>query len=96
MGVAPSGNINPGGVSMFEPVHGTAPVFAGRHVVNPIAAILTAKMMLDYLGEGRAARDIETAVKKVIKKMKSMLVGKMGYSTSEVGDMVVRNLTENK
>lgn len=92
MGVAPSGNINPDSVSMFEPVHGTAPTFTGKNVINPIAAILTAQMMLNYLGEAAAAQDIESAVTKVIKKMKSMLIGKMGYSTSEIGDMVVKNI----
>ena len=92
MGVAPSGNINPGGVSMFEPVHGTAPSFAGKNVINPIAAILTAQMMLSYLGEEKAAENIETAVGKVVKKMKSMLADQMGYSTSEIGDMVVASL----
>ena len=92
MGVAPSGNINPNGVSMFEPVHGTAPIFAGKNVVNPIAAILTAQMMLKNLGEGKAAEDIEKAVGKVIKKMKSMLVDEMGFSTSEIGSMVADNL----
>jgi len=92
MGVAPSGNINPGGVSMFEPVHGTAPVFAGKNVVNPIASILTAQMMLDHLGEEKAAQNIETAVVKATRKMESMLVDQMGYSTSEIGDMVVKNL----
>lgn len=92
MGIAPSGNINPQGVSMFEPVHGTAPSFAGKGVVNPVATILTAMMMLQHLGEDNAARDIEAAVCKVIKGMKSMLVGQMGYSTSEVGDLVVKNL----
>jgi 3-isopropylmalate dehydrogenase len=92
MGVAPSGNINPGNVSMFEPVHGTAPSFAGKNIINPVAAILTVQMMLNYLGEEEAARDIENAVKKVIKKMKSMLAGQMGYRTSEIGDMVVENL----
>jgi len=92
MGVAPSGNINPEGVSMFEPVHGTAPAFAGKNVINPIAAILTAVMMLNYLGEEKAAADIESSTKTVLKKMKSMLVGKMGYSTTEVGDMVAQGL----
>lgn len=94
MGVAPSGNINPEGVGMFEPVHGTAPSFAGKNVVNPIATILTAQIMLDYLGEKEAAKNIETAVKEVIKKMKSMLVGQMGYSTSEIGDMVVAEINK--
>ena len=92
MGVAPSGNINPNGVSMFEPVHGTAPSFTGKNVINPIATILTAQMMLNHVGETQAAADIERAAKETIKKMKSMLVGQMGYSTSEVGDLVVKNL----
>jgi 3-isopropylmalate dehydrogenase len=92
MGVAPSGNINPKGVSMFEPVHGTAPSFAGKNVINPIAAVLTAFLMLDHLGEKEAAKNIEEAAKKTIKKMKSMLAGKMGMSTSDVGDLVVKNL----
>ncbi len=92
MGVAPSGNINPNGVSMFEPVHGTAPSFAGKGIINPIATVLTAQMMLNHLGEKQAAADIERAAKETIKKMNSMLVGQMGYSTSEVGDLVVKNL----
>ena len=92
MGVAPSGNINPNSVSMFEPVHGTAPSFAGKGVINPIATILTTFMMLDYLGEHAAAKNIEEATKKTIKTMKSMLVEKMGMTTAEVGDSVVKNL----
>jgi len=94
MGVAPSGNINPNSVSMFEPVHGTAPSFAGQNVINPVAAILTAQMMLNYLGEEDAAETIESAVKEVIKKMNSMLVGQMGYSTSEIGDMVIEHINQ--
>lgn len=93
MGVAPSGNINPEGVSMFEPVHGTAPSFTGKNVINPIATILTTVMMLNYLGEEKAAASIENSTKKVLTQMKSMLVGKMGYSTSDIGDMVVENLS---
>jgi len=93
MGMAPSGNINPQGVSMFEPVHGTAPSFAGQNVINPLACILTGAMMLNYLGEKKAADQVETSVKTVIKKMTSMLVGQMGYSTSEIGDLVVEHLT---
>jgi 3-isopropylmalate dehydrogenase len=92
MGVAPSGNINPEGVSMFEPVHGTAPAFTGQNVINPVACILTAQIMLAYLGEEEAAKNIEASVKKVIKMMKSMLVGEMGFTTSEIGDLVVKNL----
>ena len=94
MGVAPSGNINPNGLSMFEPVHGTAPQFAGKNVINPIASIATVVMMLDYLGEKEASAAIETAMRSVIKKMKSMLVGQMGYTTTEIGDMVCEELTK--
>jgi len=92
MGVAASGNINPNGVSMFEPVHGTAPAFTGQGVINPIATILTASWMLRHLKEEAAADAIENAVKKTVKKMKSMLVGKMGYSTSAVGDLVIQSI----
>ena len=92
MGIAPSGNINPKGVSMFEPVHGTAPALAGKNVANPIASILTAQLMLKHLGEKEAADNIEKAVKQTIKNMKSMLAGKMGYSTSQIGDLVVKYL----
>ncbi|KKS43776.1 MAG: 3-isopropylmalate dehydrogenase [candidate division CPR1 bacterium GW2011_GWA2_42_17] len=92
MGIAPSGNINPESVSMFEPVHGTAPQFAGKNIINPIACILSAQMMLNYLGEQKAAANIESSVKQVLKKMKSMTAGQMGYSTKEVGDMVVKHL----
>lgn len=92
MGVAPSGNINPGGVSMFEPVHGSAPQFTGKGVANPLAAILTVKLMLEYLKQDKAAADIDAAVQKVMLKMKSMLIGQMGFSTSEIGDLVVKEL----
>ncbi|MDA3793170.1 MAG: 3-isopropylmalate dehydrogenase [Elusimicrobia bacterium] len=93
MGVAPSGNLNPEGVSMFEPVHGTAPDFAGKGVINPVAAILTAQMMLNHLGEINAAADIEKSVKNTIKRMKSMQVGEMGYTTSEVGDLITEDIS---
>lgn len=92
MGVASSGNINPEGVSMFEPVHGTAPAFAGKGVINPIATILTAGIMLKHLGEEKAANAIEAAVRETIKNMKSMLVEEMGMSTSKVGNSVVKHL----
>ncbi len=92
MGVAPSGNINPGSVSMFEPVHGSAPQFTGKGVANPLAAILTVKLMLEHLKEDKAAQSIDAAVQSVMLKMKSMLIGQMGYSTSQIGDMVVEAL----
>ncbi len=89
MGIAPSGNINPQGVSMFEPIHGTAPQFTGKNAINPLASILAGSMMLAHLGEEEAARHIESAVKHSVKKMKSMQAGKMGLTTSEAGDLVV-------
>jgi len=93
MGVAAGGNINPEGVSMFEPIGGSAPKYAGQGVINPIAAIAAAAMMCEVLGELAAAGRIEQAVMSVTgSKLKSMSAGKMGYSTSEVGDLVVRAL----
>ncbi len=88
MGIAAGGNINPEGVSMFEPIGGSAPKYTGKGVINPIAAISAAQMMLDFLGETTAAEKLENAIISVIAKMKSMSAGKMGYSTSEIGDMV--------
>ncbi len=93
MGIAAGGNINPEGVSMFEPIGGSAPKYTGKHVINPLAAICAAGMLLDNIGEGKAAKAIERSVIKVAStKMKSLAAGKMGYSTEEVGDLVVENL----
>jgi len=92
LGVAGGGNINPEGVSMFEPIGGSAPKYTSKNVINPIAAILAGKMMIEHLGEVEAANAIENSVQKVILKMKSMAAGKMGYSTTEVGDMIANNL----
>ena len=92
MGIAAGGNINPdpGGVSMFEPIGGSAPKYTGKGVINPMAAISAVQMMLETLGEDRAAAILEKAIVEVIStKLKSMSAGKMGYSTSEVGDLVV-------
>jgi 3-isopropylmalate dehydrogenase len=86
--VASGGNINPDGVSMFEPMGGSAPKYAGQNVINPMAAIGAAMMMLDSLGETRSSKAIENAMIATMKKMKSQAAGKMGYSTTEVGDMV--------
>lgn len=93
MGVAGSGNINPYGVSMFEPIGGTAPAFTGKNEINPIAAISAAHLMLEHLGEHKWAKQIENAKQKTIAEMKSMQAGKMGLSTTEVGDRVVTHLT---
>jgi 3-isopropylmalate dehydrogenase len=93
MGVAAGGNINPTGVSMFEPIGGSAPKYTGMGVINPLAAVLAGGMMLDYLGECEAAKAIEASVAFITgNKLKSMAAGKMGYSTSEVGTLVVENL----
>jgi 3-isopropylmalate dehydrogenase len=94
MGIAAGGNINPKGVSMFEPIGGSAPKYAGKNVINPLAAICAGAMMLEHLGEEKAARAIEEAVKVVTgTKLESMAAGRMGYSTSEVGDLVASALS---
>ncbi len=90
MGIASGGNINPEGVSMFEPIGGSAPKYTGKNVINPMAAIGAAQMMLDVLGEEDAAKAVEAAMIGVMQQMKSMSAGKMGYSTTEVGDMVAK------
>ena len=95
LGIAAGGNINPEGVSMFEPIGGTAPSFTGLNQINPLAAICSGAMMLDNLGESQAAADIENAVKWATEfKMESMVAAKMGYSTTEVGDMVTAKALE--
>jgi 3-isopropylmalate dehydrogenase len=93
MGVAAGGNINPGGVSMFEPIGGSAPKYTGKNAINPIAAIAAAQMMLEFLGEGKAAKDVENAIVRAVGKMKSMSAGQMGYTTTEVGDLVADEIT---
>ena len=95
MGIAAGGNINPEGVSMFEPIGGSAPKYTGKNVINPLAAICAGQMMLDYLEETEAARAVEDAVKVVVAKhLKSLSAGKMGYSTTEVGDLVAKYVKE--
>ena len=92
LGVAAGGNINPTGISMFEPMGGSAPKYTGKNVINPIAAIGAAGMMLDTLGERAAAAAIEKAILATTPKMKSQAAGKMGFGTTEVGDLVVSAL----
>lgn len=90
MGMAAGANINPEGISMFEPIGGSAPKYAGQNIVNPIAAILAAQLMLDTLGETDAAQAIEKAVMKVLAEdLKGVAAGRMGCSTSDVGNMIV-------
>lgn len=93
MGIAAGGNIHPGKVSMFEPIGGSAPKYTGMGVINPLASICAGAMMLEHLGENDAAAAIENAVASVCKnKLKSLNAGHMGYSTAEVGDLVVAAL----
>ncbi len=93
MGVAAGGNINPEGVSMFEPIGGSAPKYTGMGVINPIAAIAAGAMMLDTLGESEAAQGVDDAIREVTgTKMEGMASGRMGYSTSEVGDLVAERV----
>jgi 3-isopropylmalate dehydrogenase len=95
MGIAAGGNINPEGVSMFEPIGGSAPKYKGQNKINPLAAISAAGLMLEYLGEEKPGRDIENAVMQVTEKdIKSLAAGQMGLSTTEVGDLVVKYLKE--
>ena len=93
MGIAAGGNINPDGVSMFEPIGGSAPKYTGKNVINPLAAIGAVQMLLAEIGEDAAAKAVENAIMYVTaNKLKSLSAGKMGYSTPEVGDLVVENL----
>ena len=95
MGVAAGGNINPEGTSMFEPIGGSAPKYTGKNVINPLAAICAVQMMLDHLGERDAADRVERAVMRACSRdLLSMSAGKMGKTTSQVGDLVVKYVTE--
>ena len=97
MGIAAGGNINPdaGGVSMFEPIGGSAPKYTGKNVINPLAAICAAGMMMAHLGQEKAADAMEQAVMwATANKLKSLAAGKMGYSTTEVGDLIAAKVAE--
>jgi 3-isopropylmalate dehydrogenase len=89
MGIAAGGNINPAGVSMFEPIGGSAPKYTGKNVINPLACIMAGSMMLDTLGQTAAAAAVERAVEKTLgKDLKGLEAGRMGHGTTEVGDLV--------
>jgi 3-isopropylmalate dehydrogenase len=90
MGIAAGGNINPRGVSMFEPIGGSAPKYTGKNVINPMAAICAGGMLLEEIGEKSAGQAVEQAVIKALSggKIKSLAAGKMGLSTTEVGDLI--------
>ncbi len=89
MGIAAGGNINPHGVSMFEPIGGTAPDHMGKGTINPLAAIGALGMLLENVGEASAAARVDAGIRFACSKMASMRAGEMGFSTSEVGDLVV-------
>jgi len=94
MGIAAGGNINPHGVSMFEPIGGSAPKYTGQNVINPLAAICAGGMMLEIIGEEAAGRAVEQAVIQALDsgKIESLAAGRMGMGTTEVGDLVAANV----
>ena len=93
MGVAAGGNINPEGTAMFEPIGGSAPKYTGKNIINPIATIGAVQMLIAWLGERESAAIFLDAMTKVLREdLKSLEVGKMGYSTSEVGDLVAGHI----
>ena len=101
MGVAAGGNINPAGVSMFEPIGGSAPKYTHQNVINPIAAVAALAMLLRETGTNtgdaglvEAGDRVEDAIVATTPKMKSMAAGRMGYSTSEVGDLLAEAVTQ--
>jgi len=90
LGIASGGNINPEGVSMFEPMGGSAPKYTGKNVINPLAAICAGGLMLETLGESAAATAIDKAVSDTLGsgKIKSLAAGQMGMGTKELGDLI--------
>lgn len=94
LGLSPSGNIHPGQVSLFEPVHGSAPTIAGKNIANPMGAVLTVAMMFEYLGWEREASAIETAVRVALREGKTPaeLRGTMG--TREIGEWLSDAVTK--
>jgi 3-isopropylmalate dehydrogenase len=90
LGIAAGGNINPAGVSMFEPMGGSAPKYTGKNVINPLAAIAAAGMMLETIGEEKAGKAIDRAIHDALAsgKITSLAAGKMGMGTREMGDFV--------
>ena len=93
MGVAASGNIHPGRVSMFEPIHGSAPKYAGKNAANPIATIAAVQMMLEFLGEQAAADSVESAVRSLLVSGKVTTLRAGVHGTSEIGDWTVEEMT---
>ncbi|NLF58432.1 MAG: 3-isopropylmalate dehydrogenase, partial [Candidatus Hydrogenedens sp.] len=99
MGIAAGGNINPKGVSMFEPIGGSAPKYTGMNVINPMASILAGQMMLDHLGETEAALAVEKGVVDLLTsgKLKGLSAADIkasGLSTTKIGDIIAENVAK--
>jgi 3-isopropylmalate dehydrogenase len=97
LGIAASGNLHPGKTSMFEPIHGSAPKYAGKNVACPLGAIMAVSMMLDYVGEKKASQRIESGVAQLLASGAIPSAdSRSGLSTSQIGDMVVDALAERQ
>ena len=95
LGLAPGGNINPNGISMFEPIHGSAPKYKGLNVANPLATIWAGAMMLDELGEKKSSNLIVNSIEHLVKQKKVLTKDMSGRAkTSEVGDELVKIVNE--
>lgn len=92
MGIAAGGNIHPGRVSAFEPIHGSAPKYAGQNKANPLATILAVSMLLDHLGEREASRDVEEAVARCLRSSQVRSLQAGVHRTDELGDLVIAEL----
>jgi 3-isopropylmalate dehydrogenase len=95
LGIAASGNLHPGRIGLFEPIHGSAPKYAGRGVANPIATVMAVSMMLEQLGETRAAHHVEEAVADLLRSRRLPSLGTdSGFSTMQIGDLVIEALDQ--
>jgi 3-isopropylmalate dehydrogenase len=93
--LAPSGNIHPGKISLFEPVHGSAPTIAGKNLANPAGAVLASALMLDHLGLASQADAVRKAVRTAVREKHTTidLGGTLG--TREAGDWLAEYITKN-
>jgi len=92
LGLAASANLHPGRTSMFEPVHGSAPKYAGTDRANPLAAVLSAALMLEFLGHAEAAQAVEDAVRDVLREGRTTFDLGGDLTTSQVGDELARRV----
>ena len=96
MGIAASGNIHPGKVSMFEPIHGSAPKYAGKNVANPLATAAAVGMMLEYLGETKAGKAIDDGVRSLLTSGKVKSISAGVHPTSQIGDWMVEEVQKSR